>query len=76
MYSFQVFIAMNLKITNILLSIKTNVLSFNGVTFTIESLLLSYNASIDINSLPFSSIFLGPYSMLQRTEYSSIVIYS
>lgn len=62
----EFFIRMNLNIRNILLSIKTNALGFDGVMFTNVPLLLSSNANVGINSLPFISIFSGPYSMLQR----------
>lgn len=66
-YSFQVFIKMNVKMQTILLGVTTNALGFDGVTFTNVSLLLSCNARVGIDcSLPCISVFSGPYSRLQR----------
>lgn len=52
--------------TGVLFNVKTNVLSFDGFTFTNKSLLFSYN--MPINILPFDTVFLGPYSALVDRE--------
>lgn len=59
---------MYFKMTNILFSVMTNALGF-GVTLTNKSLLSSYNACINIISLPFISVLLGPcsYVLMART---------
>ena len=63
-YSFRGFIEMYFKMTNIVF--KTNVLGFEGVALTNKSLLFPYNACVNINSLPFVSVSLGPYSYVLR----------
>lgn len=58
---FRGLIGIPLKIANILLSVKTNVLSLDGITLTNKSFLFPYSTWTNINSLPFFSILLGPY---------------
>ena len=60
---FRGLIEIPLKTANILLSVKTNVLSLDGITLTNKSPLFPYSAWTNINSLPFISIFWGPYSV-------------
>ena len=61
---FRGLIGIPLKMANILLSVKTNVLSLDGITLTNKSPLFPYSAWTNINSLPFVSILLGPYCFL------------
>ena len=61
---FRGLIEIPLKTANILLSVKTNVLSLDGITLTNKSPLFPYSAWTNINSLPFVSILLGPYCFL------------
>jgi len=69
-------IRMYFKMTNILFSVKTNVLCFKDITLTNKILLFSCDTCIDVNSLPFVTILFSPHSMLNRIEYHSIVIQS
>lgn len=61
-HGFRIFVRMYLEVANVLLCVKTNVLSFDGVPFTDESLLLLHNACINSSGLPSISFLLRPYS--------------
>jgi len=65
---------MYFRMTGILFSVKTNALGLHDIPFTKKSLLFPHNTCINMHNLPFVPIFLGPYSVFQWTEYSSIVI--
>lgn len=54
--------------TDVLFSVKTNVLSFDGFTFTNKSLLFSNNTHIGIDTLQFDTVLWGPYSALVGRE--------
>lgn len=63
-HSFKDFSRTYFNVTNFLFSAKTNVLAISGVTLTNKSLLFLYNTHINIDSLPFVPILLGPCSVL------------
>jgi len=50
---------MHFEMTDILFTVKTNVLGLNGITFTDKSLLFPHNTGINIDSLPFTPLLLG-----------------
>lgn len=57
--------------TNILFSVKTNVLGLNGITFSNKPLLFPYNTCININDLPFFFYFVEPtlYVLMDRGQF-------
>lgn len=63
-YLFRGFIEMYFKMIDILFSVKINVLGFECVTLTNKSLLLPYNACVNIK-FDSVSVSVGPYSMLE-----------
>ena len=66
-------VRMDLKMTNVLFSVETNVLHFKGITLTNKAL-FSCDTCINGNSLPFVTICFGAHSALSRIEHCSIGI--